>query len=124
MGTRTPAFIVVGYTSIEDLYGCSDPLRPIFGVVHDMFNCYTVPVYEPATTTRGYYPSESAAERRLPEQYSGKYGGDVYCYANSPLDETLVRQRILASTGWPTTLINGINVPVCWVSEKTFPFRQ
>ena len=124
IGTRTPAFMIKGYTSIEDLYGCSDDLRPVFGVVHDMFNCYTVPTYSPSREVKGYYPGASAAEKRLPTSVYGKYGGDVYCYANAPYNDELVRQRIIATTGWPTIIINGKNVPVCWVSKKTFPFRQ
>ena len=63
------------------------------------------------------------------------------CYKNSvgaegqiANDEALTRDLILLKLvdgnvgvekfDWFATTINGIRTPVCWVSQKTFPFPQ
>ena len=107
---------------------------------HDQFNCYAVP-NKAGSIAEGFYPIDSAAQARPDQGYEGKLGGDMYCYANSlgaeqqvPNSEDLIRQNILTTvvynpTGmekfdWTTTIVNGVEVPVCWVSAKTFPFPQ
>src|SRR3990172_1693712 len=147
-GSRTPAFIVSGkyayggFASLEDLYGCERDLTvgSKIGVPHDQFNCYAVPNKAGSQAT-GFYPPDSAAQSRPDQGYLGKLGGDMYCYANSlgaeqqvPNAEDKVRENILITVvqnptgvekfGWTTVLINGKDVPVCWVSAKTFPFNQ
>ncbi|MBI4146772.1 hypothetical protein HY489_05540 [Candidatus Woesearchaeota archaeon] len=150
-GTRTPAFIVSarfsdgGYASIEDLYACETDLTvgPFVGVPHDQFNCYAVP-NKGATSgeVKGFYPRASSAYERPPEDTVGKTGGDMYCYANSlgaeqqvPNSEQLIRQNIIRSLvenqprsglahDWTTATVNGASVPVCWVSDRSFPFPQ
>lgn len=147
-GSRTPAFIISGkyayggFASIEDLYGCERDLTvgSKIGVPHDQFNCYAVPNKAGSQAT-GFYPPDSAAQARPNQDYTGKLGGDMYCYANSlgaeqqvPNSEDLIRENILITvvgnpTGmekfdWTAVSINGEDVPVCWVSAKTFPFNQ
>ncbi len=146
-GTRKQAFIVSaksegdrrGYATIADVYGCEWSLitGAKFGVPHDMFNCYQVPNYGPSVGAEGFFPPDSAAEVRAPKDARGNYGGDVYCYANSfgaeqqiPDSEDRVRENILnavrqgtANVGdYEWTEIDGI--PVCWISQKAFPFPQ
>lgn len=141
-GMRTPGFVIKGYTSIEDLYGCSQDLTagPKIGVPHDQFNCYTVP-NKGGSNAEGFFEPASAAHYRPAEGRIGKTGGDVYCYANSggagewhDKSEDLIRESIittliendagLSKYKWSTTTINGKEVPICWVSEKVFPFGQ
>jgi len=149
-GTRTPAFIVSGkyatggYASIEDLYACETDLQvgPWVGVPHDQFNCYAVP--NKGSTGReveGHFPQASSAYARPPQDQIGKLGGDMYCYANSvgaeqqkPNSEQLVRENILRSLvdapvhelahEWSSAMVNGVRVPVCYVSKLNFPFPQ
>ena len=148
-GTRTPSFIVSGhytqggYASIEDVYQCEGDLnRAGIGVPHDQFNCYTVP-NKGATgqEVHGFFPPASSAYARPPEDTIGKIGGDVYCYANSngaeqqvPNAEDWVRNNVRTTLveskagqnkfQWSMASVNGIDVPVCWVSALTFPFPQ
>jgi hypothetical protein len=147
-GARTPAFIVSGkyayggFASLEDVYGCERDLTvgAKIGVPHDQFNCYAVP-NKAGSMAQGFYPPASAAQARPDQDYTGKLGGDMYCYANSlgaeqqvPNAEDKVRENILIQvvrnpTGmekfdWTTVMVNGKEVPVCWVSAKTFPFNQ
>jgi len=152
-GTRTPGFIISarftegqrsGFATIADYTGCEWSLitGAKMGVPHDTFNCYQVPN---KGVTRGeavgFYPPDSSAEPRPIKGELGNQGGDVYCYANSfgaeaqkPNSEDLVRLNVLnavksgaANYGnyeWTTTMVNGKEVGVCWVSAKTFPFPQ
>lgn len=149
-GSRTPAFVVSGryttggFASIEDLYACERDLMtgPKIGVPHDMFNCYSVP--NKGTTgveVEGNFPGASSAQARPPLEGVGKLGGDMYCFANSlgaeqqvPNSEAQIRENILTTLvdnksgnerfDWSAVLVNGVRVPVCWASAKTFPFDQ
>ena len=153
-GSRTPAYVISGkfengvrsgFATIADAYGCEWSLMSgaKIGVPHDAFNCYQVPNKGPPNgrTAVGYFPPDSSAEARPGKSDLGNVGGDVYCYANSfgaegqiPDSEDRVRQNILNSVNygsanytnveWTTTFINGLEVPVCWISAKTFPFPQ
>ncbi|MEM3154325.1 MAG: hypothetical protein QW165_02025 [Candidatus Woesearchaeota archaeon] len=152
-GTRTPAYIISarfeegersGFATIADSYGCEWSLitGAKMGVPHDAFNCYQVPNKGvPQGPAVGYYPPDSSAEPRPIKSDLGNQGGDVYCYANSygaeaqiPDSEDRVRLNVLnavksgkANYGnyeWTTTIVNGKEVPVCWISAKTFPFPQ
>ncbi len=147
-GSRTPSFIVSGkfaqggFASLEDVYGCERDLTlgPKIGVPHDQFNCYAVP-NKAGSNAVGFFPPDSSAQARPNQDYTGKLGGDMYCYANSlgaeqqkPNSEDLIRENIIITiidnhTGvekfdWTTVMINGKEVPVCWVSAKTFAFNQ
>lgn len=142
-GTRTPAFIITGYTSLEDMYGCERDLTvgSFIGVPHDQFDCYAVPVKGASEEVEGFYDRASSAYYRPTGGRIGKTGGDMYCYVNTggagewaDRSEDLVRQNIMSGpvenpTGyekfnWDTVTMNGIKVPRCWVSQKTFPFPQ
>jgi hypothetical protein len=151
-GTRTPAYIISGrfsegsrsgFATIADAYGCEWSLitGAKIGVPHDTFNCYQVPNKGvPQGPAVGYYPPDSSAEPRPIKDDLGNLGGDVYCYANSfgaegqiPNSEDLVRENVLNAVRnnvpnekyeWTTTTVNGKEVPVCWISAKTFPFPQ
>ena len=149
-GSRTPSFIVSGryttggFASIEDLYACERDLMtgPKIGVPHDMFNCYSVPNKgSTGAEVEGNFPGDSAAQARPPLEGVGKLGGDMYCYANSlgaeqqvPNSEDLIRENVLTTLvdnksgnerfDWSSVLVNGVRVPVCWASAKTFPFDQ
>jgi len=142
-GTRTPAFIVDGYTSLEDMYGCERDLTvgSYIGVPHDQFNCYAVPVKGPTEEVEGFYDRASAAYDRPTKGTIGKTGGNMYCYANpggagewADRSEDLIRKNIINGPvkhptgyekfGWDTVMMNGIEVPRCWVSQKEFPFPQ
>jgi len=151
-GTRTPAFIVSGrfedgrrsgFAAIPDVYGCEWSLisGAKMGVPHDAFNCYQVPNKgTPQGGAVGFFPPDSSAEPRPIKGDLGNQGGDVYCYANSygaeqqkPNSEDLVRENVLNAVRnsvtneryeWTITTVNGKEVPVCWISAKTFPFPQ
>ncbi len=153
-GSRIPAYVISGkfvsgvrsgFATIADAYGCEWSLisGAKIGVPHNTFNCYQVPNKGPPNgkIATGYYPPDSSAEPRPGKSDLGNLGGDVYCYANSfgaegqiPDSEDRVRQNILNAVNfgsanyngveWTTTFINGLEVPVCWVSAKTFPFPQ
>ncbi len=150
-GSRVPGMIVSakfggerrGFATIADVYGCTWALQqgPKLKQPNDQLNCYQVPNMGGSGDASGNFPTDSSAEARVPKDYRGNYGGDVYCYANSfgaeqqkPNSEDLVRENILhavefgsANVGgyeWTTTIINGKEVPVCWISEKVFPFPQ
>ncbi len=152
-GSRTPAYIISGkfeggarsgFATIADAYGCEWSLisGAKMGVPHDAFNCYQVP-NKGATAggeVKGFFPPDSSAEARPGKSDLGNQGGDVYCYANSygaeqqkPDSEDLVRENVLNAVRnsvpteryeWTTTYVNGLEVPVCWISAKTFPFPQ
>ncbi len=152
-GTRTPVIVVSakyqegsrsGFATLEDAYGCENDLMLAgIGVPHDLFNIYSVPSKGPTLGAVGRYPSDSAAEPRPTKDYYGKMGGDLYLYMNSVgaeqtmpgrSSEDLNRELILlklvdgkvstAKYAWTSTIINGVRVPVCWISAKTFPFPQ
>ncbi len=152
-GSRTPAFIVsgkydgyrTGYASLSDVYGCERDLNMAgVPVPHDLFNCYQLPDKGPTAggEVTGFYPPVSSAEPRPPKEDLGNLGGTMMCYANSvgaeqtsPYNsEDLIRQNIITklidnSAGvekydWKTTNVNGVTVPVCWISAKAFPFPQ
>jgi hypothetical protein len=150
-GSRTPAYIISarfsegqrsGFASIVDSYGCEWSLitGAKMGVPHDGFNCYQVPNKGVRQEAIGYFPPDSSAEPRPIKGDIGNQGGDVYCYANSygaeaqkPDSEDLVRENILNAVRngvtneryeWTITTVNGVEVPVCWISAKTFPFPQ
>jgi len=152
-GSRTPGFLVSarfsggrsGFASLSDVYGCErDMMQAGIPVPHNQFNCYQVankgtPNGQIAT---GFYPPDSSAEPRPIKSDLGNVGGDMYCYANSvgaeqtsPYNsEDLIRQNIITKLvdnhagvekyDWKTINVNGKQVPVCWVSAKTFPFPQ
>lgn len=142
-GRRTPAFVILGYTSLEDMYGCERDLQ-LAGVPvpHDLFNCYALPAKSTTGVgAQGIYPPASSAEKRPYYDVRGKTGGNMACYKNSvgaegqiANDEALTRDLILLKLvdgnvgvekfDWFSTTINGIRTPVCWVSQKTFPFPQ
>jgi hypothetical protein len=150
-GTRTPAYIISGrfeegarsgFATIADSYGCEWSLitGAKMGVPHDGFNCYQVPNKGSPRPATGFFPPDSSAEPRPVKDDLGNQGGDVYCYANSygaeqqkPDSEDLVRENILNAVRngvtneryeWSITTVNGVEVPVCWISAKTFPFPQ
>lgn len=152
-GTRTPAFIVSakyaegarsGFATLEDMYGCEyDLIRIGIGVPHDLYNAYSVPNKAGTSQATGLYPPSSSAEPRPTKDYIGKIGGDMYMYMNSvgaeqtmqgKSSEDLNRELILtklvygnvgtAKYEWTSVMMNGKEVPVCWVSAKTFPFPQ
>ena len=149
-GSRVPAFIVSGrytsggFASIEDLYACERDLMvgPKIGVPHDMFNCYAVPNRGgTGNEVEGMFPSSSSAYARPPLEGIGKFGGDMYCYANSlgaeqqvPNSEGAIRENVLTTLvdnksglekfQWSAVTVNGVRVPVCWVSAKELPFPQ
>lgn len=151
-GSRTPAFIVsgkydgqrTGYASLSDVYGCERDLNMAgVPVPHDLFNCYQVPNKGPTTNeASGFFPPDSSAENRPNKGDLGNQGGDMACYANSvgaeqtsPYNsEDLIRENIITKLvynnagvekyEWKVTNVNGVTVPVCWISAKTFPFPQ
>lgn len=145
-GSRTPLFIVrkvegdrTGYASLEDIHGCNQDLvvGAKFGNVQNYCSWYSVPV-KSGNNAKGFYPPDSSAEARL---WEGRQGGDMYCYARStgaeqqvPNYEDRMRDTIrttlvegahgVSKYTWSEVEMNGIMVPVCWVSMKTFPFSQ
>lgn len=148
-GTRVPAYIISkrvvdgrkGFATIADAYGCEwDLINAGHFVPHDLFNYYQVPNKAGGGATGGFTPS-SSSEPRPTAGLSGNYGGDVFAYANSvgaeqqvPDSEAKIRENILTrlvdgNVGeekheWTSVMVNGVRVPVCWISEKTFPFPQ
>jgi len=141
-GTRSPQFIVAGYTSIEDMYGCSNDLKQAgIPVPHNLFNCFALPVKGASEEVQGFYPPASSAYRRPETGDLGKIGGHMACFKNSvgaegqiSGDEDLTRDLLLlklvdgdvstAKYSWSATTYNGIRTPVCWVTSKNFPFPQ
>jgi hypothetical protein len=152
-GSRTPAYIISGkfengvrsgFATIADAPGCRWSLitGAKMGDPRTNFNCYQVPNKGPPNgkTAVGFFPPDSSAEPRPGKSDLGNVGGDVYCYANSvgaegqkPNSEDLIRQNLLNAVNsgvanekyeWTTTFVNGLEVPVCWISAKTFPFPQ
>lgn len=142
VGLRTPAYVVKsGYASLEDVNACEKDLWLGAKIPNpeEQFNCYAVPVKGASEGGLGYYPRASAAKSRPPEKYTGKTGGDFYCYANSvgaeqdkPASEQMIRENILEGLvknkngehQWTSVVLNGVEVPVCWVSQEEFPFPQ
>ncbi len=142
-GTRNPSFIIMGYTSVEDLYGCERDLNMAgIPVPHNLFNCYALPVKgQTGQQVEGYYPPSSAAQKRPYYDTTGKIGGNMACYRNSvgaeqqvPNTEELTRELILTKLvdgnvgvekyPWYATTVNGVRTPMCWVTQKTFIFDQ
>lgn len=151
-GTRTPVFVVTGalpgersgYATLDEVYGCNnDLILAGVGVPNDMYKAISVPNKGATEGAVGRYPSDSSAEPRPRKDYYGMMGGDMYVYMNSvgaeqtmpgASSEDLNRELILiklvdgkvstAKHDWGSTIINGVRVPVCWVSAKTFPFPQ
>ncbi len=142
-GTRTPAYVVLGYTSLEDLYGCNNDLTLAGIYANDMFNCFALPSKGSTSgNAEGMYPPASSAYKRPATGDLGKTGGDIACYRNSvgeegqvangeKLTRDLLLRKLVDGSGvstakhpWKATMINGERVPVCWVSQKEFPFPQ
>lgn len=150
-GSRVPVMIVsakfggqrTGFATIVDVNACNWALQqgPKLKQPNHQLNCYQVPNMGGSGDASGNFPTDSAAEARVPKDWRGNYGGDVYCYANSfgaegqiPDSEDRVRENILnavrygsANTNgneWTTTIANGKEVAVCGISKEAFPFPQ
>jgi hypothetical protein len=96
IGGEVPVLVLFKgqWATISEMGLCLADLQPYYAAFEDAVSCYVVPTTGVAVEVVGWYLPSTSWKGRLPNE-AFNYGGDIYCFLNTPYDRDAFAERIL-----------------------------